>query len=52
VKEVPAPQVVASVQGSEMPLPAQIQEALGEPVGAASEGSFGLERRSRAACGA
>ena len=40
MKKVPAPQVVSTVQASEMPLPAQIQEALGELVGAAREGCW------------
>jgi putative transposase len=42
VKKVPGPQVVTSAEASEMPLPAQIQEALGELVGAAREGLVAL----------
>jgi len=42
VKKVPAPKVVTTLQASEMPLPAQIQEALGELVGAAREGLLAL----------
>jgi hypothetical protein len=37
MKKVSGSQVVASVEASEMPLPAEIQEALGELVGAARE---------------
>jgi putative transposase len=42
VKKVPAPKVVTTRQASEMPLPAMIQEALGELVGAAREGLLAL----------
>jgi transposase-like protein len=42
MKNVPGPQVVTGAQASEMPLPAQIQEALGELVGAAREGLLAL----------
>jgi putative transposase len=42
VKKVPPPKVVTSAQASEMPLPGQIQEALGELVGAAREGLLAL----------
>jgi putative transposase len=49
MKMVSGPQVVATVEVSESPLPAEIQEALGELVGAAREGllalSVGLGRR-------
>jgi putative transposase len=38
MKNVPAAEVVAAVEASEGPLPAEIQEALGELVGAAREG--------------
>jgi len=42
MKKVSGPQVVTSVEASEVPLPAQIQEALGELVGAAREGLLAL----------
>ena len=42
MKKVPASKVVSSLQASEMPLPPQIQEALGELVGAAREGLLAL----------
>jgi transposase-like protein len=42
MKNVPGPQVVTAARASEMPLPAQIQEALGELVGAAREGLLAL----------
>jgi putative transposase len=42
VKKVPAAKVVTSVPASEMPLPRQVQEALGELVGAAREGLLAL----------
>jgi putative transposase len=42
VKKVPAPKVVTTVEASESPLPAEIQEALGELVGAAREGLLAL----------
>jgi hypothetical protein len=42
VKKVPVAKVVSTVQASEMPLPPQIQEALGELVGAAREGLLAL----------
>ncbi len=42
MKKVPAPKVVTTVQAAEMPLPAEIQEALGELVGAAREGLLAL----------
>lgn len=38
MRKVPAPKVVTTLEASESPLPAQIQEALGELVGAAREG--------------
>ena len=38
MKKLSGPQVVTSAEVSEMPLPAAIQEALGELVGAAREG--------------
>jgi putative transposase len=38
VKKVPGPKVVTPAEASEMPLPAEIQEALGELVGVAREG--------------
>jgi putative transposase len=42
MKKVSGPQVVTRAEVSEMPLPAQIQEALGELVGAAREGLLAL----------
>ena len=42
MKKVPAPKVVTAVEAAESPLPAQIQEALGELVGAAREGLLAL----------
>ena len=42
MRKVPAPKVVSTFQASESPLPAQIQEALGELVGAAREGLLAL----------
>src|SRR3954462_7053580 len=40
--KVPAPQVVTALEASETPLPAPVQEALGELVGAAREGLLAL----------
>jgi putative transposase len=42
MKKVSAPKVVTALEASEGPLPAQIQEALGELVGAAREGLLAL----------
>ena len=42
MKKVSGPQVVTAPEAAEMPLPAQIQEALGELVGAAREGLLAL----------
>jgi putative transposase len=42
VKKVPAPKVVTTLGATESPLPAQVQEALGELVGAAREGLLAL----------
>jgi transposase-like protein len=42
MKKVPAPKVVTTLEASESPLPAEIQEALGELVGAAMEGLLAL----------
>jgi hypothetical protein len=42
MKKVPAAKVITTVEASESPLPAEIQEALGELVGAAREGLLGL----------
>jgi hypothetical protein len=42
MKKVSGPQVVTSAEASEMPLPAAIQEGLGELVGAAREGLLAL----------
>jgi hypothetical protein len=44
MQKVSGPQVVTPAEASEMPLPAAIQEALGELVGAAREGLLGLPR--------
>ena len=42
MKKVSGPQVVTTAEASECPLPAEIQEALGELVGAAREGLLAL----------
>src|SRR5207302_2215604 len=42
MKKVPAPKVVTASEAIESPLPPQIQEALGELVGAAKEGLLAL----------
>jgi putative transposase len=42
MKKVPAPEVVMALEASESPLPAQVQEALGELVGVAREGLLAL----------
>jgi putative transposase len=42
MKKVSSPQVVTTGEASELPLPAEIQEALGELVGAAREGLLAL----------
>jgi len=42
MKKVSAPEVVTTLETSESPLPAQIQEALGELVGAARQGLLAL----------
>jgi putative transposase len=42
MRKVPAPKVVTALRAAEGPLPAQIQEALGELVGAAREGLLAL----------
>jgi putative transposase len=42
VKKVPVPQVVTTREASESPLPPQVQEALGELVGAAKEGLLAI----------
>jgi len=42
MKKVAGPQVVTAAQAAEMPLPAEVQEALGELVGAAREGLLAL----------
>src|SRR3954454_14164706 len=42
MEKVPVPQVVTALEASESPLPAQVQEALGELVGAAREGLLAL----------
>jgi putative transposase len=42
MKKVPAPKVVTTLEAPESPLPPEIQEALGELVGAAKEGLLAL----------
>ena len=42
MKKVSGPQVVTPAEASELPLPAEIQEALGELVGAARDGLLAL----------
>jgi hypothetical protein len=42
MRKIPAAKVVTALEASESPLPAQIQEALGELVGAAREGLLAL----------
>src|SRR4051794_9063505 len=42
MRKVPAPEVVTASEASERPLPAPVQEALGELVGAAREGLLAL----------
>ena len=42
MKKVTAPGVVSAEEAAELPLPAEIQEALGELVGAAREGLLAL----------
>src|SRR3954451_14614607 len=42
MRKVPAPKVVTALEASEGPLPAPVQEALGELVGAAREGLLAL----------
>jgi transposase-like protein len=42
MRKVPGPKVVTAVEASESPLPPQVQEALGELVGAAREGLLAL----------
>lgn len=42
MKKVPGPQVVTTREAAESPLPARVQEALGELVGAAREGLLAL----------
>ena len=42
MKKVSGPQVVTPAEALERPLPAEIQEALGELVGAAREGLLAL----------
>jgi hypothetical protein len=42
MSKVSAPKVVPAVEAAESPLPARIQEALGELVGAAREGLLAL----------
>src|SRR5947208_16928898 len=42
MKKVPAPRVVTTLEATESALPAEVQEALGELVGAAREGLLAL----------
>ena len=42
MRKVSSPQVVTTSEASELPLPAEIQDALGELVGAAREGLLAL----------
>jgi putative transposase len=42
MKKVSGPRVVSSIEAAELPLPAEIQQALGELVGAAREGLLAL----------
>ena len=42
MRKVPVPKVVTTVEAAESPLPAQVQEALGELVGAARQGLLAL----------
>ncbi len=42
MRKVRVPEVVTALEATESPLPAQIQEALGELVGAAREGLLAL----------
>ena len=42
MKKVPVPQVVTTLEATESPLRPQVQEALGELVGAAKEGLLAL----------
>ena len=42
MRKVSGPQVVTAAEASDLPLPAEIQEALGELVGAAREGLLAL----------
>src|SRR3954453_1517317 len=42
MRKVPAPKVVTALEASECPLPAPVQDALGELVGAAREGLLAL----------
>ena len=54
MKKVPVPKVGLTLEATESPLPAKIQEALGELVGAAREGllalSVGVGRVSCTSC--
>ena len=45
MKKVSGPKVVTTAEASELPLPAEIQEALGELVGAARDGLLALSCR-------
>ena len=49
MNKVSSSQVVTAREASELPLPAEIQEALGELVGAARDGLLALVGRSRPA---
>ena len=50
MRNVPAGKVVTALEASESPLPAQIQEALGELVGAAREGLLALRVSGSVSC--
>ena len=51
MKKVSGPHVVTPAEALERPLPAEIQEALGELVGAARGGLLALSVASGLACG-
>jgi hypothetical protein len=52
MKKVSGPQVVSTTEALESPLPTEIQDALGELVGAAREGLLALSVGVRARRGA
>jgi hypothetical protein len=51
MRKVPAANVVTALEATDSPLPAQIQEALGELVGAAREGLLALSVAMRGSWG-